>query len=167
MKTLKLDSSYRPLAVIDSVEALVLCLIGKARAIENYTKKINSVRKSFDLPAVIVLNRYIKFRFSHMSCNRANVLWRDDYRCQYCGNVFNTEKLTLDHIMPKSRGGENSWENLVTACKKCNQRKGDKTPSESGMKPITKPYRPRMNILRSLNKEQISPIWKEYLWDFT
>ena len=63
MKTLKLDSSYRPLAVIDSVEALVLCLIGKARAIESYTKKINSVRKSFDLPAVIVLNRYIKFRF--------------------------------------------------------------------------------------------------------
>ena len=166
MKTLKLDSSYRPLAVIDSVEALVLCLIGKARAIENYAEKIKSVRKSFDLPAVIVLNRYIKFRFSYMSCNRVNVLWRDNHRCQYCGNIFNTEKLTLDHVMPKSRGGDNSWENLVTACKKCNQRKGNKTPSESGMRPIKEPYKPKMNILRSLNKEQISPIWKEYLWEF-
>ena len=167
MMTLKLDSSYRPLAVIDSVEALILCIVGKAKAIESYTKTISSVKKKFELPAVIVLNRYIKFRFSYMACNRANVLWRDDYRCQYCGNTFKPEKLTLDHVIPKSRGGDNSWKNLVAACKKCNQRKGNKTPSESGMRPITKPYVPKMNILKSINKEQISPIWKNYLWEFT
>jgi 5-methylcytosine-specific restriction endonuclease McrA len=166
MMTLKLDSSFRPLDVIDSVEALVLCIVGKAKAIENYTKKINSVRKSFELPAVIVLNKYIKFRFSYMACNRANILWRDDYRCQYCSNTFKIEKLTLDHVVPKSRGGDNSWKNLVTACKKCNQRKGNKTPSEAGMHPIRSPYEPKMNILKSINKEQISPKWKNYLWDF-
>ncbi len=167
MKSLKLDSSFRPVDVIDAVEALVLCLIGKARVIENYKKEINSVAESFKLPAVIVLNRYVKFRFSYVACNRTNVLWRDKNQCQYCANYFNADKLTLDHVIPKSRGGDNSWTNLVAACKKCNQRKGSKTPKESGMKPIRQPFRPKANILRTLKKEQISPIWKDYLWDFS
>lgn len=166
MKTLKLDSSFRPIDVIDAIDALVLCVIGKASAIENYTKEINSVSETFKLPAVIVLKRYVKFRFTSMPCNRSNILWRDDNRCQYCANQFAIDKLTLDHILPKSRGGQNTWINLVTACKKCNQRKGDKTSKESGMYPIKKPIRPNTNVLRTVNKNQISPKWKNYLWDF-
>jgi 5-methylcytosine-specific restriction endonuclease McrA len=166
-KALKLDSSFRPIDVIDAVEALVLCIIGKARVIENYNEEIRSVAESFKLPAVIVLNRYVKFRFSYVACNRSNVLWRDRNQCQYCANHFVSEKLTLDHVIPKSRGGDNSWLNLVTACKKCNQKKGNKTPAESGMRPLRKPFRPKASLLRSLSKEQISPIWKNYLWDFT
>ena len=103
MKALKLDSSYRPVDVIDAVEALVLCIIGKARIIESYKKEIKSVTQSFKLPAVIVLNRYVKFRFSYVACNRINVLWRDKNQCQYCGVVFKPKELTLDHIIPKSR----------------------------------------------------------------
>lgn len=167
MKSLKLDSSYRPVDVIDAVEALVLCLIGKARVVENYNQEIRSVAESFKLPAVIALNRYVKFRFSYVACNRNNVLWRDNYQCQYCKNHFHSDKLTLDHVIPKSRGGDNSWNNLVAACKKCNQKKGNKTPAESGMYPIRKPYVPKANLLRTLSKEQISPIWKDYLWDFS
>tara|TARA_A100001515_G_C4560416_1_gene206407 strand:- start:666 stop:1178 length:513 start_codon:yes stop_codon:yes gene_type:complete len=167
MKSLKLDSSFRPIDVIDAVEALVMCLIGKARVVENYKQEINSVAESFKLPAVIVLNRYVKFRFSHVACNRVNVLWRDNNQCQYCANYFNPDKLTLDHVIPKSRGGNNSWTNLVASCKKCNQKKGNKTTKESGMHPIREPFKPKANILRTLSKEQISPIWKDYLWDFS
>jgi 5-methylcytosine-specific restriction endonuclease McrA len=166
-KALKLDSSFRPVDVIDAVEALVLCIVGKARVVENYQEEIRSVAESFKLPAVIVLNRYVKFRFSYVACNRSNVLWRDENQCQYCGNHFSADKLTLDHVIPKSRGGDNSWTNLVAACKKCNQKKGNKTPSESGMLPIRKPHAPKATLLRSLKREQISPIWKNYLWNFS
>ena len=167
MKTLKLDSSYRPIEVIDAVEALVLCLIGKAKSLEVHAKEIRSVTETFSLPAVIVLNRYVKFRFNTVVCNRANILWRDKNQCQYCGNHFNADKLTLDHVLPKSRGGKNTWTNMVAACKKCNQRKGNKTPEESGMKPIKKPYTPKASLLRTLKSEQISPKWKNYLWNFS
>jgi 5-methylcytosine-specific restriction endonuclease McrA len=166
MKALKLDSSFRPIGIIDSIEALVLCIIGKARPLEDYTDVINSVSKSFNLPAVIVLNRYVKYRFSHIACNRANILWRDNNRCQYCKKVFPVEKLTLDHVTPKSRGGKNTWKNLVAACKKCNQKKANRTPSESGMRPMKEPRQPRPSILRFLKKEQINPIWRQYLWEF-
>ena len=164
MKALKLDSSYRPVGIIDAVEALVLCIIGKARTIEKYKETISSIKETFELPAVIVLNRYVKYRFSYVSCNRANVIFRDNNQCQYCAKYFPSEKLTMDHVMPKSRGGGNSWTNIVTACKKCNQRKGNRTPEEAGMMPINEPRKPKANILRHLKKEQISPIWKDYLW---
>ena len=164
-KALKLDSSFRPIDIIDSVEALVLCLVGKAKPIEEYSKEIKTVKESFKLPSVIVLTRYVKFRFTSMVCNRNNVLWRDQHKCQYCGNHFRSDLLTLDHVMPKSRGGKNTWKNLVAACKKCNQKKGNKTPEESGMIPIRNPFKPRINLLRTLKKEQISPKWKIYLWE--
>jgi len=165
MKALKLDSSFRPVDIIDSIEALVMCIVGKARVIENYSNEINSVTDSFKLPAVIALNRYVKFRFSYVTCNRGNILWRDQSSCQYCGNYFNSEKLTIDHVLPKSRGGKNTWENLVTACKRCNQKKGNKTPKEAGMHPMRTPKKPKNSILRTLKKEQVSDLWKNYLWD--
>ena len=167
MKALKLDSSYRPIDVIDAIEALVMCLVGKARAIEKYAKEISSVSESFKLPAVIVLNRYVKFEFSHVSCNRENVLWRDNNTCQYCGKTGNLDSLTLDHVIPRSRGGNNSWQNLVAACKKCNQKKGNKTPAEAHMHPLNIPKKPKNCVLRKLKEENISPVWKDYLWNFS
>ena len=70
----------------------------------------------------------------------------------------------MDHVIPKSRGGKNTWENLVAACKKCNQKKGSRTTKESGMIPLKKPIRPKANILRTVKKNQISELWKSYLW---
>lgn len=165
MKALKLDSSFRPIEVIDALEALVLCIIGKAKAVEIYGKKIRSATCSFDLPAVIVLNRYVKYRVGATSANRRNVLCRDENRCQYCAKIFPESELTLDHIMPKSRGGNNSWKNLVAACKKCNQKKGAKTPHEANMHPIREPRIPKLSILRNLNESQISDLWQDYLWE--
>jgi len=140
-KTLKLDMSFRPIEIIDAVEALVLCLVGKAQAVETHMIEINSVNK------------------------RHNIIWRDQNQCQYCGNKFCIENLTIDHIIPRSKGGKNTWKNLVAACKKCNQKKGDKTPEQANMVLIRVPYKPKTNILRNINKNQIIPIWKDYLWE--
>jgi len=167
MKALKLDSSFRPVDIIDSVEALVLCLVGKARAVESYSKEIHSVAETFRLPAVIALTCYVKYRFSYIACNRQNILWRDQDKCQYCRNKFSPGKLTIDHVVPKSRGGKNTWQNLVTACKRCNQRKGNRTPIEAKMFPLRIPLKPKDSILRSIKKENVSPIWADYLWNFS
>ena len=154
MMALKLDSSFRPIEVIDAVEALVMCIVGKAMPIENYKRKISSPSNSFLLPAVIVLKNIVKFRFTTIACNRTNVIWRDKNQCQYCCKHFKPEELTLDHVLPKSRGGKNTWHNLVAACKKCNQKKGSRTTHESGMHPRRPPYRPKSNVLRTVRKSQ-------------
>ena len=166
-KTLKLDASFRPVEVIDAVEALVLCIVGKASAVENYTEAINTVKEKFLLPSVIALKRIVKFHFTTVACKRTNVIWRDENQCQYCANYFCSDKLTIDHILPSSRGGQNTWLNLVAACKKCNQKKGNKTPKEAGMILIRKPFKPKSNVLRTVKKNQINPIWKEYLWNMS
>ena len=165
MKALKLDATYRPIEIIDAVEALFMCLIGKAKPIETYEKKIASPSKSFELPAVIVLKTIVKFRFAGVACNRANIFIRDKNICQYCTKSFPTDQLTLDHMLPKSRGGLNTWTNLVTSCKKCNQKKGCRTPEEASMLPLTIPKRPKSNILRCITKNQISELWNIYLWN--
>ena len=163
MKALKLDATFRPVEVIDAVDALVLCIVGKAKAVETYAREICSPSKAFKLPAVIVLTKVIKYRFGGIVCNRQNVIWRDQNTCQYCAKVFPSEILTIDHVIPKSRGGKKSWKNLVASCKKCNQKKGCRTPSECGMIPIRQPKKPKTNILKTTT--QISELWKSYLWD--
>ena len=167
IKTLKLDNSYRPIEIVDAIEALVLCLIGKAQVIESYKEKINSVSQSFELPAVIVLNRYVKYKFKILAVHRKEIIIRDKNQCQYCGKKFHSDKLTLDHVLPKSKGGQNTWDNLVAACKKCNQKKGDKTPEQANMNLLNKPTKPKYNILRSLNTNEISDLWKNYLWEWS
>ena len=127
MMALKLDASYRPIEVIDALEALVMCIIGKATPVETYETKINSPTKAFELPAVIALKTIVKFRFTTVACNRQNVIWRDNNQCQYCANYFPSDKLTMDHVIPKSRGGQNTWENLVASCMRCNQKKGSRS----------------------------------------
>jgi len=163
-KTLKLDSSFRPVEVIDAIEALVLCIVGKAMPVEEYTEEIRTVTRKFVLPSVIALKKVVKFRFTTMAASRDNIFWRDSNQCQYCTKVFLKEELTLDHVKPRSKGGKNTWLNLVTACKKCNQKKGNRTPAEANMPLLRAPFKPKTNILRSVNKSQINPIWKEYLW---
>ena len=166
IKTLKLDASYRPIEVIDAIEALILCWMDKASAIETYARKAQSPNNSFYLPAVIVLKRMVKFKFNNMQCNRHNILWRDKNTCQYCNRIFEDKELTLDHILPKSKGGVNSWNNIVTACKDCNQKKGDRTLSESKMKLLRKPKKPPSTILNRCKMRTIEELWKNYLWEY-
>ena len=162
MKTLKLDSTYRPVGVIDCLEALVLCIVGKATAVEEYEDEISSPSVTFKIPSVIVLKNVVKFISRSIRATRNNIIWRDKNTCQYCGYVGTSSNLTLDHVLPKSRGGDNSWLNLVTCCKKCNQKKRDRTPEEADMKLLNKPVKPKHTVLKNIN--EVQPIWNIYLW---
>jgi 5-methylcytosine-specific restriction endonuclease McrA len=159
---LKLDAAYKPIAVIEAIEALVLCIVGKAKAIEEHDVEINSVSNSFKLPSVIVVNRVVKYVFSGFSPNRKNVCIRDDNTCQYCAKKLPLVELTIDHVMPRSRGGKNEWDNLVACCKKCNQKKGSKTPEEASMTLLQQPTKPKSISFKF--RRYAEDIWEDYLW---
>ena len=164
MQTLKLDSSYKPIGIIDSIDAFSLIYRGKAVMVESYDSSLNSGSNSFPEPAVIALKRFVDFRFFQVGCTRRNIYQRDDNTCQYCRHVFPLSKLTLDHVIPKSRGGGKSWNNLVASCMKCNQRKGNRLPKEAGMQLLKPPLKPRYKLLDYLGP--VHELWKPYLSGF-
>ena len=106
---LKLDASWQPLEIIDSLKAFSMVYSGRARIVENHSQQFNAL---FYYPSVIVLNSYVRKEPVFLTPTRMNIYWRDDYRCQYCHNKFHQSKLTLDHVIPKSRGGLKNWENI-------------------------------------------------------
>jgi len=142
MRTLLLDSSFSPVEVIDWKRAIILLLTGRAEAIDCYDDiSIRSPRLSFQLPKTLRLfsihksSRTVKF-------SRFNVIFRDNFECQYCGKSGSVKDLTIDHVIPVSRGGRNTWENVVAACSPCNSKKGSKLLAEMGVKLKREPYRP-------------------------
>jgi hypothetical protein len=169
LRTLKLDASFNPIEIVSWQEGLVLALMDKAFILEAYEGQYaKSQRESFQIPAVVVLKRCIKYWVTGASitCTRKNILVRDDYRCQYCIEKFASKDLTLDHVIPKSRGGGKDWSNIVACCLKCNQKKGAQTPKEANMKLIRKPRRPSMRecLHMSISLSDIaSDIWRPYL----
>ena len=98
-----------------------------------------------------------------MSATRKNIYWRDKYTCQYCGEKQLYGNLTLDHVVPKSRGGLGGWENLVTACVTCNQKKGCKTPYEASMTLLKEPSEPRFSILDFYHHLEMPDAWKKFI----
>lgn len=158
--TLKLDAAWQPIDIIDPFKAFSMVYTGRARVVENHSQQLNAL---FYFPSVIIVNSYIRKRPVIMSPTRANIYWRDDYKCQYCGNHFPHSSLTLDHVIPKSKGGDKSWANLVTSCNKCNQKKADNTPEEAKMKLFKKPIAPRFSVLRKKPGLEIPTSWKIYI----
>lgn len=163
-RTLKLDSSYRPVEIINIFEAFTAIYCGRANLVEAYpNQKLRSVYKEFDVPCVISLNKYVRKDMLNLKCKKDNVFWRDNYTCQYCGNQFLRSNLTLDHVTPRSKGGPKTWDNIVTSCKECNQRKGDKLPYEINMKPINPPQKPKPHLFRIIKDKNIPEQWLKYL----
>lgn len=146
-----LNSTFEPLSVIPTRRALILCLQNKATVLQSYDQKVRSPSVEFKLPSTIALKKYIKVRKMHTKramLNKRNVFIRDDHQCQYCGRGANElkskEELTRDHIIPKKRGGPNTWENIVTSCSTCNHKKADLTLEQIGYTLKSKPYAPSM-----------------------
>ena len=141
-RVLVLNASFEPLSLISVQRAVVLLLREKAEAIENDVSKcLHSERISFPVPLVIRLVHYVALpRRLKIPLTRKTLLSRDEYMCQFCGST--TGPLTIDHVLPRSRGGATSWENCVAACLRCNHRKGNKTPEEAGMHLRSRPKRP-------------------------
>jgi 5-methylcytosine-specific restriction endonuclease McrA len=165
MKTLILNAGFEPLQFVCWQRALCLVLTDKAEVISSYETVIRSVSDEFPLPSVIRLVRYVRRigRLDLVRCSRKNVLLRDRYVCQYCG--INCTKLTatIDHVIPKSKGGQTTWENTVTACGKCNTRKGSKTLDETSMTLIRQPRKPRVQDLFHTLSTEIKAEWLPYL----
>lgn len=149
-------SSWEPLAVISLPRAINLLLAGKAVVIEETGKFLRTVSSTFPIPSVIALRRYINVPRRKAHWSRKGVLARDNYTCIYCGTrtgdvlrnkVVTKSDFTVDHILPRSRGGKDTWTNTACACYGCNHRKGDRMPGEAGMKMQWEPKTPRTSYL--------------------
>jgi len=140
---LVLNQSYEPLNLCRTRRAIVLVFRGKAEALENSRGEIHSAKQVFQIPSVIRLVYMVKRPYHQRKLTKVEVFNRDHYACQYCGRQ--TKELTLDHVIPRRRGGEHSWENVVSACIPCNRRKGGRTPEEAGMRLLCQPRPPHNN----------------------
>lgn len=160
MRTLVLNAGYEPLGIVSDRRALVLVLHGRARVLrEAVDDPVVGTSESWSRPTVVILTRYVRVphaRFTPVS--RRGVLRRDDHACGYCGAFANT----IDHILPRSRGGADSWENLVACCLRCNNVKGDRTPAEMGWSLREKPAAPRPGWTVRGTAHDASE-WVEYL----
>jgi 5-methylcytosine-specific restriction endonuclease McrA len=162
-KVLVLNQDYTAFTVCTVPKAFLLVYLNKAEMVlEDARVNLRTVTRAFPMPSVIRLNRYVNRPFRHggVVLNRHNVFKRDSNKCQYCQS---TKDLTLDHVYPKSRGGKTSWDNLVTACKHCNARKGDFTPEEAGMLLIQQPFKPSFVMLLREFGDRINEDWLLYL----
>ena len=120
------------------------------------------------VPRVIRLLEYGRIPRRELKFNRKNILVRDNYQCQYCGKKYPLGSMTIDHIIPRSRGGTTEWTNAVSCCKKCNSKKGGRMPKEAGMKLISKPQVPKFNhtISRMLDDKRYE-LWKDFIKDLS
>lgn len=157
-KTLVLNSSYEPLMTITWERAFILVWLDKAQHLESYEEYARAGKSRFEIPAVIRLVTQVPNYKRKGNFSRRSIFERDAYTCQYCGST-ERHKLTQDHIIPKSRGGPRSWDNMVTACGACNTQKADRTPEEAGMNLNLKPNRPSF-----LKQDNFPEIWRPYLW---
>ncbi|HPO63646.1 MAG TPA: HNH endonuclease [Candidatus Kapabacteria bacterium] len=162
-RVLVLNQGYEPVTICSTKKAVLLLFLTKAELVEEREDKyIRSVSRCFPFPSVIRLSNYIKVPYKKIELSRKNVLRRDENRCQYCGK--RDIEMTIDHIIPKSRGGTDSWENLVTACKHCNNKKGNRTPEEANMKLIKMPRKPNHILFIRQNVGKIEDKWKPFLF---
>lgn len=142
LRTLLLDATYRPMRAISWQRAIVLDLQDRVDVVEYYDEVVHTPRTAIPLPAVMRLRQYLKLYRRGVPFTRRNVLLRDRHECQYCGARPAVAHLTLDHVVPRARGGSMSWENVVTCCETCNRRKGCNTPREARMPLRREPTRP-------------------------
>ncbi len=156
-KVLVLNSDYTPINVTSVVRGFVLVSKGKAEILKSDENPIVAGYQKFVKPVIIRLLNYVKYRIKNLKINRSRLFKRDSSQCVYCGSKKN---LTVDHVIPKSRGGDNSWTNLVTCCSPCNRKKGNKTPEEANMKLSIKPYEPA--LFSDIINPTISDIWLEF-----
>lgn len=156
-KVLVLNSDFTPINVTTVFKGFNLVNKGKAEILKASDQPIMAGVNTFVRPLIIRLFNYVKFRFHKLKINRHRIFRRDEYQCVYCGNK---RSLTVDHVIPKSRGGPNTWLNLVTCCSSCNRYKDNKTPEEAGMKLLVKPFEP--SIFSNVINPNIEEIWVDF-----
>ncbi len=162
---LVLNASFEPLSVVSIQRAIVLLLKEKAEVVEAAEAVLRSEHLTLPVPLVIRLVYYVRIphRIS-LPVSRRALLVRDRYTCQYCGVQPGRQHLTIDHVIPRSRGGKTTWDNVVAACKKCNSKKGNKTPAEANMQLLTQPARPRYFAMAYVTSVEACNAWEKYMY---
>jgi 5-methylcytosine-specific restriction endonuclease McrA len=162
-RVLVLNQSYEPISVCSVQKAVVLVYLEKADIISTADGKVlRSISSTFPFPSVIRLGQYKRIPYKNIILSRKNILRRDGHRCQYCGTT--TPPITVDHIIPKSRGGADTWENLVAACIRCNNVKDDRTPEKAGMRLRSTPRRPSHVTFLVHSVNAVDDRWRPYLF---
>lgn len=146
---LLLNANYEPLNVCNIRRAVSLILLGKAEVVEDSGTLVTTSSMELPVPSVVRMRYHVRRPIPRLRLSRHSVLARDGYMCQYCGS---TRELTIDHVVPRWVGGPHTWENLVACCRKCNLKKGDKTPAQAGMRLKKTPRRPHYVPYLSLQK---------------
>ncbi len=162
-RVLVLNQNFEPLTVCKVRRAVNLLILGKAELIEELNgKRIRSVSLSLPVPSVLRLKYYINVKRKEIALTKKNIIRRDNGQCQYCGSTNGI--MTTDHVRPKSLGGEETWENLVCACVKCNNRKGGRTLEEARMTLLRRPKKPHYFtfIISAFGKPDER--WRPYLF---
>lgn len=162
-EVLLLNANYEPLNVCHVRRAVTLVLLGKADVLENSGFELRTSCGYLDAPSVVKMRYQVRRPMPQLRLSRHSILARDNYMCQYCGTK---KELTIDHVVPRWCGGPHTWDNLVACCRKCNLKKGDKTPQQANMRLKTKPKRPHYvpylslpKYLKAIQKEE----WLFYL----
>ena len=161
-QVLVLNASYEPLNITTWQRAAVLMFKGKAESLEEDSN--HTIRNNIKLPTVIRLRYFISVPYRELALNKKNLIQRDNYTCQYCG--YKGKNLSMDHVIPRSKGGEDTWENVTTACISCNVKKGSRTPKEANMPLTRNPHKP-VNTLSFEATKQIDSgnhnEWRKYV----
>ena len=158
---LVLNQNYQPLNICNAKRALVLLGRGKAELVVNGRGHVRSISWAFPIPSVIRLVYMVRRPLMRRRLSRQAVFHRDGFTCQYCGGQ--AKQLTLDHIVPRSRGGQHVWENVVSACIPCNHRKAGSTPREAHMRLLTKPSAPRPNPYYIFHHRKTQEEWRQFI----
>ncbi len=161
-RVLVLNQNYEPLMICHARRALVMMLLGRAEVVEEGDSWIRSVRRQFRLPSVVRLESFVRKPRPEVKLTKHNVLRRDRHTCQYCGSSKGA--MTVDHVVPKSQGGEDSWENLVCACTVCNNRKSNRSLWQSSMSLIRKPRQPSFISFIQYSVGNPDRRWRPYLF---
>ncbi len=165
VRTLVLNAAYEPIHLVSWEKAMCLVFTAKAEIVAEYDHMVRSVSQIFKMPSVVRLKRYVRTfkRTMNARCTRRNVLMRDRFTCQYCAVVCTMNTITIDHVLPRSRGGKTVWDNVVAACHPCNRRKADRTPAEVGLKLMRLPKRPTWVDLLEESHRHLLDSWMPFL----
>lgn len=160
-RVLVLNQDYSPMTVCSVERAFLLVYLKKAELLSDVkSKALRTIDATFPYPSVIKINRYVNMPYMGVVLTRQNIFRRDGHKCQYCGG---RKDLTLDHLIPRSKGGKSTWNNLVTACRRCNARKGDYSLDQIDMKPNIMPYKPSYVMFLMDSTGELPEEWKPYL----
>ncbi len=165
-RTLLLSQGYEPVKIIPWQRAMTLLTLDKVDVVEEYDAEIRATSMILKVPAVIRLRKAFRRHAKLVKFSRVNIYARDRYRCQYCGTKCTIDQLTYDHVIPRSRGGRTTWDNIVSCCYACNSHKANRTPAEARMTLLSTPTRPTWMpaVQIRISTRSVPDAWRDYVY---